>query len=237
MFNDFIHSLSDKEMIIFNFISSNVTSVCDLNIKELSSKLKISEYSINKFCKKLNVDNFENLSSVIKEISRNYSKSSNFLFRNTLDSYTNSINKLDEDKISEISKLIFKYQNILVLFSQSSRLVAKYLLQNLDNLNINCKCTSSSKQISRYKELNLILYLDYQVDGGDIEYVFENFPNKTIIIISDNVTKNIHDNCSIFIHIENQKMFRNFNTNCNGLYFIFCDLIISKIIELSNPKN
>lgn len=237
MFNDFSHALSNKELSIFNFISSNIIKVSKMNLKELSLELGVSEYSIDKFCKKLNIDNFENLNSVIREISKNYSESSNFIFKNYLNGFSNFINKIDENKILKISKLILKHKNLILLSQESLKPISNYLSQNLKFLNINPKITSSYKQIYKHKDFDLIFFLPSQPDEKNMDLIFKSFSNKIVIMISETLIKNAHDNCSVFIHLENQKIFKNFGVSCTGMYFVLCDLIISKLIELCNSKN
>lgn len=237
MFNELLPFLSDKETIIFNFISSNIGSICEMNIKELSLKLNITEYSINKFCKKLNIDNFENLISIIKEISETSSVYSNYIFKNSLEKFSNFISKLNEDKISKICKLILKHKSVLILFCNNSKNIAQYLEQNLTYLNITSKLTSSTKQITKQKDIDLVIYISNNIDEKIINSSLKNMSNKIVITISNTIIKEVHDNSSIFIHIDDNKLFKNFNTNCSSIYFMFLDLIISKLIELINYKN
>lgn len=236
MFNDFFHSLSDKEINIFNFISSNIIFVCEMNIKELSLKLNVTEYSINKFCKKINVDNFENLTSILKELLKSSSNSSNYIFENSIKTFSDFISKINESKITEICKLILKHKSISILFSDSSKQIANYLNQNLNSLNIDSKITSSPKQISKQKEIDLVIYIPTYLDEKSINTTLKYLSNKIVIIISDTITKEAHDNSSIYVHVENNKLFKNFNVHCNSIYFILLDLIISKLIELNNAK-
>lgn len=237
MFNDILPFLSDKENIIFDFISSNVVQVCKMNIKELSLKLNVTEYSINKFCKKLNVDNFENLISIIKEISESSSVYSNYIFKNSLDKFSNFISKLDESQILKICDLILNHKSIFILFCNNSKTVAQYLSQNLNSLNIKTKLTSSSKQITKQKDIDLIIYISNNIDEKIITSTLKSITNKIIITISNSIVKEALSSSSIFVHIDDNKLFKNFDTNCNGVYFVFFDLIISKLIELTNYKN
>ena len=237
MFSDFFHSLSNKEISIFNFISSNIIKVSNMSLEELSLKLNISENSIDKFCKKLNIDNFENLNSVLKEILKNYSESSNFIFKNYINGLSNFINKIDENKISKMCKLILKHRNLILLSIEYLKPISKYASHNLKILDINCKIMSSYKQIYRQKDFDLIFYIPSHSDEKNMDLIFKSFSNKIVVIISETVIKNAHDNCSVFIHLENQKTFKNFNVKCTGMYFVLFDLVISKLIELSNSKN
>lgn len=237
MFNDFLPFLSDKETIIFNFISSNIESIYEMSIKELSLKLNVTEYSINKFCKKLNIDNFDNLLSIIKEISESSSVYSNHIFKNSIEKFSNFISKLNESQITKICELILKYKSPLILFCSNSKNIAQYLEQNLNYLNIKSKLTSSTKQVAKQRDIDLIIYISNNTDEKIINSTLKSIQNKTIITISNTIIKEAHDNSSIFIYIDDNKLFKNFSTNCNSMYFIFLDLIISKLIELINSKN
>lgn len=237
MFNDFLPFLSDKETIIFNFISSNIGSIYEMSIKELSLKLNVTEYSINKFCKKLNIDNFDNLLSIIKEISESSSIYSNHIFKNSIEKFSNFISKLNESQITKICELILKYKYPLILFCNNSKNIAQYLEQNLNYLNIKSKLTSSTKQVAKQKDIDLIIYISNNNDEKIINSTLKSIQNKTIITISNTIIKEAHDNSSIFIYIDDNKLFKNFSTSCNSMYFILLDLIISKLIELINSKN
>lgn len=233
MFNDSFHSLSEKEIVIFNFISLNIHSVCEMNIKELSLKLDISEYSINKFCKKINVDNFENLKSILKELNATSINSSNLIFKDSLNGFSNFINKIDEINLINICNLILKDKNVSILFSDSSKIIAKYLDEGLKNLNIKTKLTSSPKQILKQKDCEIVIYISSLTNERTLNSTLEQLSNKSIITICDLVSRKAYDNSSMFVHIETNKLFKNFNTNSNCLYFVFFDLMFSKLIELT----
>lgn len=237
MFIESVQSLSSKETYIFDFIASNINLVCSMNIKELSLKLNVTEYSINKFCKKINVDNFENLIEILKELLKNFSEYSNLTFKKSIENILNFTKQINEMQISKICDLILKYKNILILFSDSSKLIAQYMNQNLNSLEIFSKTTSSTKQIAKQKDINLIIYISSNSNEKTMTSTLKNIFNKVIITISDTMTKDAHDNSSIFVHLPSSKTLKNFNVNCNGLFFAYIDLIISKIIELMNIKN
>lgn len=236
MFNDFYYSLSEKEVIIFNFISSNIAQICNMSIKELSLKLSITEYSINKFCKKLNVDNYENLTSILKDISKDSLDSSSYIFKNSLDIFSSFVKKINESQIEKMCNLILKYDSVLILFSDSSKLVAQYLNEKLNDLNINARIISSAKQILKQKESELIIFIGTCVDENSMKKNIHTLSNKIVITILDKIIKEIHDNSTIFVYIDNNKLYKNFNLYCTSPYFIFCDLVISKLIELCNNK-
>lgn len=236
MFNDFLTSLSDKEINIFNFISSNFISVSKMNIKELSLKLNVTEYSINKFCKKINIDNFDNLTSVLKELSKSSIGTSNHIFKNSIEIFSKFLNNINESQIIEICKLILENKSVSILYSESSKLIAQYLGQNLEYLGIESKTTYSVKQILRQTNIQLVIYITTSLEESTIENRLKYLNNKTVVVISDTMIKKIHDAVSLFIYIENSKLFKNFNVYSNSLYFIFSDLLISKLIELINNK-
>lgn len=233
MFNDSFHSLSQKEILIYNFISLNIESVCEMSIKELSLKLNISEYSINKFCKKINIDNFENLKSILKELNATSINSSNFIFKNSLNLFSNFINRIDENKLINICNLILKDKKVSILFSDTSKIIAKYLEEGLQNINIQTKLTASPRQILKQKDYDVVIYISNSIHENTLNLTLEQLSNKSVITICDLISKKAYNNSSIFIHIETNKLFKNFNTNSNSLYFVFFDLIFSKLIELT----
>ena len=234
MFNDFLPSLSEKENLIFNFISSNFTHVANMDIKELSLKLEVSEYSINKFCKKINVDNFSNLTSILKELSKTSISKSNFLFKNSSEIFLKFLNNINENQIMEICKLILKYKSISILHSNFSKIVADYLEQNFKALNLEVKKFSSARQILKNKNSQLVIYITDYSEKENTQKNLNHLNNKITIVISETIIKKIHDMSSTFILIENNKHFKTFNIFSNSLYFLFVDLLTSKMIELIN---
>lgn len=234
MFIDSIHSLSTREMNVFDFILNNLELVSSMSIKELSLKLGITEYSINKFCKKINVDTFENLTEILKEIVKSFSECSNSIFSNSIKDISNFTEKLNTLQLSQIGEIICISKNVVILFSNHSKLIASYLKEGLISLNINVKTTSSLRQLSKIKDIDLIIYISIGCSEMELNSPFENFSNKVTITISDRVTKKAHDNSSIFVHIPINKSFKNFNVNCTGLCFTYIDLILSKMIEINN---
>lgn len=236
MFNDFYNSLSEKEKYIFDFISANTLLVSKLSIKELSLKLNVTEYSINKFCKKINIDNFDNLNSILKIFSKNYIDSSNYIFKNSLEIFSSFIEKINEIKIQKIADLILKYNSVSILHSESSKIISQYAEQKLKSLNLGISTTSSQKNLSKNKDIDLIIYISVNSDETSIKNTLKNLNEKITIIISDTILKEAHDKSHVFFYIDNNKIFNNFNISSDSLYFILIDLIISKIIELSNSK-
>ena len=196
MFNDFFHSLSDKEINIFNFISSNIISVCEMNIKELSLKLNVTEYSINKFCKKINVDNFENLTSILKELLKSSSNSSNYIFENSIKTFSDFISKINESQITEICKLILKHKSISILFSDSSKQIANYLNQNLNSLNID------TYELTRI----LGILLDNSIEAAQecekkyisVRFIMDHRKNRQLVIVENTYKDKTIDTYKIF---------------------------------------
>ena len=82
----------------------------------------------------------------------------------------------------------------------------------------------------------LVIYIPTYFDEKSINTTLKYLSNKIVIIISDTITKEAHDNSSIYVHVENNKLFKNFNVHCNSIYFTLLDLIISKLIELNTTK-
>lgn len=236
MFNDFSSSLSQKEMYIFEFISSNIFLVSKMSLKELSLKLNVTEYSINKFCKKINVDNFGNLISILKDFSKGSMDSSNYIFKNSIEMFSVFVERFDEIKIEEIANLILKYNSFCILHSDSSKIISQYAEQKFKNLNFKISTSSTPKNLSKNKNVNLIIYISVDSDELSIKNTLKFLSNKIVITISDKLFKEVHDNSHIFFYIDSNKIFKNFNLTSDCLYFVFLDLLISKIIEASNSK-
>lgn len=237
MFNDFYYSLSEKEIIIFDFISSNISQICNMTIKEFGVKLNITEYSVNKFCKKINVDNYDNLISILKYISKNSYDSSNYIFKTTMETFFNFLNKIDESQIEKMCNLILDHNNLSVFYLNSSKLIGEYLNENLNNLNIKSKLVPLSRQNINNSTSELIILIGTSIEEHLIKKLSGYISEKTVITLLDKVIKEVHDNSTIFINIENNKLYGNFNLHSTSSYFIFCDLLIAKLIQIHNNKN
>lgn len=236
MFGDFLNSLSEKEKFIFNFISCNISQVSQMNIKELSLCMNISEYSINKFCKKINLDNFENLISILNECSKTILSNKNKMFNISKDLLNNFVKNINETHVNLISDFLFKYQKVSLLFSESYKIIAQYFEDKLKQLNIKTNITSSLKVNSKNKDSQLIIYIIDSIDDITLRNSLEKLSNKTIIVLSNTMLKNINNMVSLFVFLPENKLMKTYNLNCSGHFFIFIDLIISRLIELINIK-
>ncbi|AID44467.1 hypothetical protein SFBM_0520 [Candidatus Arthromitus sp. SFB-mouse-Japan] len=237
MFGDFFNSLSEKEKFIFNFISCNISHVSQMNIKELSLSLNLSEYSINKFCSKLNLDSYENLISILNECSKAELSNKNNMYNISKDLLNNFIQNLNETHINLISDFLFKYKEVSLLFSESYKIIAQYFEDKLKCLNIKTSITSSLKINSKNKDAPLIIYIVDSIRDIALRNSLERLSNKTIIVLSNTMIKNINNSASLFVFLPENKLMKTYNLNCSGNFFIFIDLIISKLIELVNIKN
>lgn len=237
MFGESFSSLSEKEKTIFEFISSNTFLVSKMSLKELSLNLDISEYIISKFCKKINLDNFDNLIDILKEFSKNTQEKCENIFtanKNIIESYLHRINEIE---ITNLSKLILEYRKLRVICPDSSKLIGKYLEQKLSTFDIDVITSPSAKSsLRKIKDINLVLYIAESIDQNEIRLSMDLLSDKTLILLSNTLTKDIHDKSSIFVNIEGNKLVENYNTRCSGNYFIFIDLLVCKIIELINTK-
>lgn len=237
MFGDFFSSLSEKEKLIFNFISCNISQVSQMHIKELSLSLNLSEYSINKFCNKLNLDSYQNLIAILNECSEKELSNKNNMFNISKDLLNNFIQNLNETHINLISDFIFRYKDVSLLFSESYKIIAQYFEDKLKHLNIKTSITSSLKTNSKNKDAPLIIYIVDSIREIDLKNSLERLQNKIIIVLSNTMIKNISNSASLFIFLPENKLMKTYNLNCSSNFFIFIDLIISKLIELLNIKN
>lgn len=238
MFSESIHSLSDKEKVIFEFISLNTFLVSEMNLKDLSLYLNVSEYLINKFCKKLNLDNFANLSNVLKEFSKHTQQKCENIFMTTKEIMESYLSRMNEIKISDLSKLILDHGKICIICPESSKIIGKYLEQKLSTFDINITTTSSPKtSLKRIADINLVIYIAESINENEIRECMDLLSNKSLIILSNTMVKDIHDKSFMFVYIEGNKITENYKIRCSGNYFVFIDLLICKIIELINAKN
>ncbi len=233
MFYDSLSSLSEKEKIIFKFISSNIFSVSKMNIKELSLALDMSEYSINKFSKKLNLDNFSNLQGILSHISEKTINNKNNIFSTTKDIFDLNLKSLKELKIENISKLILSKDEVKIIGKPECKLIIKYLTDLLTPLGINMS-VSSPRRILKNESGKVLLYLTPGMNENELKVSINSSPNDSIILVSELKIKHLYDKVSIYLHLENNKLVKNYNVNIYGSYFMFIDLLASKIIEITN---
>ena len=148
------NQLTKTNKLISDFLINNPHSIYDINLKEMSSEVKVSEASIIKFCRLLGLKGFTDLKlSLIKEISLgldlsddnlsvslNSNSISNYLLKKDINNLTNTINNLDFYSLDQAIDKILKAKKIILVAVGSSFAVAYDFFCRISRIKLNCLC-------------------------------------------------------------------------------------------------
>lgn len=174
------YQLTKREQIIAKYIISNVESVPNKTITELSRQINVSEATITRFCQKLEFGSYNNLRLLAKEasVSTRLHEQSDLTSQTEIkQTYIEMLNKFDSlHQLKEIQKLISKMDRsdrIYLYGSNEMALIAEQLKYKLMKLGISADAfiTSYQMEMSTYSLTKDSIVVGMSVSGDSPEIV------------------------------------------------------------------
>lgn len=195
-------SLTNKQKEVANYLIEKPSDICYISLATLSKKINCSEVTILKFCKNIGFSNFIELKKEFRnyndQLVNQFSVSSYAIPAEVTDSdskikflehvcndemskIATFYNKLDLGNILNIANIITNKQVIYLFAHDASKVIALFLKNRLDILNLNVVFVD----VSNMKQVE---YVINQITDKDVA-IFLSFPNYyySILSVAENV--------------------------------------------------
>ena len=143
---------------IANYISANLNHFLQMTISELASATSVSEITISRFCKKLNLPGLQSLKIVlagtdnINTFDKNISNSDNCesishkIFQNIADGLNNTLKLLNFKALDRSAQLICKASRLICFGYGNSATVCNDIVTRFVRLGISCEFSADPHQ-------------------------------------------------------------------------------------------
>lgn len=200
--------LSNKQKKIAEYVMKNRDKIGFMNLKEMSTKINVSEVTILNFCKSIGIDSFTELKRQFQELiitqlhvpteikhSLQELDNLNDVVNNTIQihkfNYEKIIQNNDINVLNEVSQIISKAKTIYICGQGLSKVIAEYLSKRLKIINIDSKILEIGDIMSSSIELTKVTKDDC--------FILISFPKYSHNII--NLAQYLNDNNYSFITI------------------------------------
>lgn len=174
------HKLTKGEHVIADFVINHLSEVPDLTISEMGKKVKVAEASISRFCKKIDIGNYNNLRILASKASvskRKVEETADGEQDSVKEVYHSMIDRFNGFHISsdlkKLQELILSSNRIIMIGTPDLNQYLSVLEARLMNQGIDIQLFATPDKIERSKHIvdSSTLILAFSISGYDKEIV------------------------------------------------------------------
>lgn len=190
---EFSCTLTQSEEAILDFIEKNFEKIPEYSVIDLSKLTYSSQASINRLCKKLNLDGFSHLKFAIKEdleLMKNRSQ-------NHINSISYYIKNINFNTITSLIEILQNNKKILIYGLGASQITSAYLQRQLLYLGYQAILLSEEKMLEYFNDFTLLI-LSSSGETPRVKQAAKKFKDKGNTLISITKKSSSLDELSLY---------------------------------------